>query len=45
MQFTNLEFKMGIKKDWNRIVKLRLALIKILEMIVWIAEKVKKIIK
>jgi hypothetical protein len=40
-----MEIKMGWKDDWNKLVKMRLILLKILEVVIWLAEKLRKILR
>ena len=35
---------MGWRDDWNRLVKMRIILLKILSAVIWLAEKLKKIL-
>jgi len=36
---------MGWKDDWNKLLRLRWVLLKVLEAVVWLAEKLRKILK
>lgn len=36
---------MGWRDDWNKLVRMRLILLKILEAVIWLAEKLRKILK
>ena len=36
---------MGWREDWSRLMKIRDILLKILELIIWLAQKLKKILK
>ena len=36
---------MGWKDDWNKLARMRFILLKILEAVIWLAEKIRKILK
>jgi hypothetical protein len=40
-----MEIIMGWRDDWNKLVRMRLILLKILEAVIWLAEKLRKILK